>query len=144
MHQFVSISDIELEHLVVVWAVEYLSKKALLQIDHPVVAGQNLKVTLCARYQRKLSFSLGIINRNLGSLFHTVEHILQIGSRLFVSLAKGGGFSVLFDHLGFTRRDHADLNRQVGAFFKFMEGQDGVGIVEDDSVFLILRQLLRV
>ena len=122
MYQLISLSDIELEYLVVVWAVKDLRKKALLQIYHPVVAGQNFKITLCARDQRKLSFSFGVIERYLGSCFHAVEHILQIGSRLFIGLAKGSGFSVLFDHLGFTRRDHADLNRQVGAFFKFMEG----------------------
>ena len=63
MYQLISLSDIELEYLVVVWAVEDLRKEALLQIYHPVVAGQNFKITLCARDQRKLSFSFGIIVR---------------------------------------------------------------------------------
>ena len=122
MNQFISLSDIELKHLVIVWAVEDLSEKALLQINHPVVAGKYFKVTLCARDQRELSFAFRIIERCLCRLFHAAEHILQIGSRLFISLAKGSCFSVLFNHQSFTCRDHADLNGQVRAFFEFVEG----------------------
>ena len=88
VNQIVAVSQIKLEHLIIVWTVENLEENAHLECHFKVVAVKHFKSTLTLRDKQEVTLRGWVIQSDFLVLRHPSEEVFEFCARTLIAHAK--------------------------------------------------------